>query len=558
MAYTALGTRWRVLLLVGLFAAGLLAVLLSHTSTTPPARVQYTLSPAAPDVGMTTTFVASRRSCRRPPCAYRWSATRRGGGPEVLGRGRVLNHAFAAAGTYAVTLTVSDSSGSHLSKVRPVVVSSLALPHDPQFVGPGYYARFSDGPPASRSFFPIYTYQVNLGQWEPLAARIAAMGVNGIDDAYSPPAAADYRLGVANGLHFNAIGKLTAPGAGTVTSYAMQDEPNQSGSPFAASSCPPDKDSCAQAYMAEAKSYRQADRTRPVWGNFTKDVDEWTYPASGWTAAQFSRHVRTLIGALDIASADYYGWTDSFEWNQSTGDGTGHYGAWVYGHTVARVHRYNPDIPVYGFVECCDSTNGNGTTKPTNEMMPGMLQAAVWNILVHGGRGYIFWTTNFWDSSSGGDPFADPYPGATYQSVYALYGEHQWDAQYAAARRVNHIVKAMASALNSPTVTGITTSSSDRVPVAVLGKDVDGKLWLLAQADGDTGHPLSNTATMTAKITLPAAVPAGTVLDVVGEHRSVVVDARHQFSDTFGIRTETPFSGQSITYGYQHHIYVAR
>jgi hypothetical protein len=264
-----------------------------------------------------------------------------------------------------------------------------------------------------------------------------------------------------------------------------------------------------------------------------------------------------MLEALDVASADFYGWTDPYEWNQGTGQGTGYYGAWVYGHTVARLNYYNPKIPAYGLVECCDSSDGNGTRKPTNEMMPGMLAAAIWNILVHGGRGYVFWTTNFWDSSRGGDPSAEPYQGASYQGAFALYAEHQWDAQYDSAQQVDREVESFAPELNSPTVTGISATSSRGVPVATLGKAVGGGLWLLAQADGSRIYPLSNTTRLTAKITLPNAVPPGTVLNVVGENRTVTVNADHQIIDTFGTATETPFSGKPITYGYQHHIYHA-
>jgi hypothetical protein len=429
---------------------------------------------------------------------------------------------------------------------------------DPSFVGPGYYARFPHGPSSSMEFFPIYTYQLNLGQWSQLPARIAAMGVNGIDDAYDAPVSSDFQLGLRYGLRFNLMGKLPPPSASrSVSSYAMQDEPNQTSSPYAASSCSPTNDTCAKAYVGVAHAYRAEDRTRPVWGNFTKDVDEWTPPPTGWTVAQFARHESEMLGALDIASADFYGWTDSYEWNQATGRGTGHYGAWVYGHTVERLSALDPHIPAYGFVECCDSTDGNGTVKPTNEMMPGMLRAAIWNILVHGGRGYVFWTTNFWDSSPGGDPEADPYPGATYQGAYALYGEHQWDAQYNSAEMVDHEVESFAPELNSPTIRGIAAHSSDGVPVATLGKDVGGRLWLLAQADGNPTFPLSNTSPMTATVTLPRAVRAGTVLKVVGENRTVTVNAEHQITDTFGTTTETPFSGRPITYGYQHHVYAA-
>jgi len=465
----------------------------------------------------------------------------------VIGAAALVSvHALAAGGRAAASTTVR----------APAPAAHWLL--DRSSAGPGYYARFAHGPSPSSSFFPIYTYQVNLGQWGPLAARIRAMGVNGIDDAYDPPMPSDYRLGLRNGLRFNVMSRRRPADARAVTSYAMQDEPNQTGSPYAASSCAPTDDTCALGYEAAAQAYRAADPTRPVWGNFTKDVDEWTFPPPGWTPAQFARHESEMLGAVDIASADLYGWTDAYEWNQASGQGTGHYGAWVYGHTVARLHAYNPRIPDFGFVECCDSIDGSGTTKPTNEMMPGMLAAAIWNILVHGGRGYVFWTTNFWDSSAGGDPYADPYPGATYQGDFALYAEHQWDAQYDAAQQVDHQVQSFARDLNSPTVGGITATTSSGAPLATLGKDVGGRLWLLAQADGDTASPLSNTAPMTGVITLPRVVPAGTVLDVVGENRTVTVDADHRITDTFGTTTETPFSGTPITYGYQHHVYVMR
>lgn len=94
--------------------------------------------------------------------------------------------------------------------------------------------------------------------------------------------------------------------------------------------------------------------------------------------------------------------------------------------------------------------------------------------------------------------------------------------------------------------------------MTVLGKDFGGKLWLLVIADGNEAHPMSNQSSMTATITVPDVISAGTVLNVVGESRTVTVDASHQFTDTFGTTTETPTSVRSIpplTYGYQHHVY---
>ena len=368
------------------------------------------------------------------------------------------------------------------------------------------------------------------------------------------PAAADYDTGRSHGLRFNIMGDQDAPGAVSYPRDGRRARPD--GEPLCGQLVLPGADHCAAAYVAAANGYRAKDPQRPVWGNFTKDVDEWSFPPAGWSGAAFRGHVSTMLRSLDIASADDYGWTDTYEYNQSTGEGTGHDGAWVYGHAVARLQELNPRIPAYGFVECCDSTDGNGATKPTNEMMPGMLQAAVWNILVHGGRGYVYWTTNFWDSSPGGDPDADPYPGATYTGNYALYSEHQWDAQFAAARAVNLQVRSLASALNAPTILGISASGASGCRWRRWAR-TSGASWLLAEADGDAAHPLQHLS-MIARITVPDAVAPGTELEVLGEHRTVTVDAHHQITDTFATTSETPFSGRAITYGYQHHIYVMR
>jgi hypothetical protein len=486
----------------------------------------------------------------------------------VLGRRSVFVYVFRSAGTYAVRLTVFEHSRGSSSKsltffVHPATPKpagpALTLPHDPGFVGPSYYTKFAHGPSSSLSYFPILTYQMNLGQWNQLPSRIAAMGVNGVDNAYDGGSQGNLNVAARHRFTYNVGGPVTAFSSNrqVVTSYAMDDEPNTSGGQFAASSCSPSNDVCAQAYVNQASAYRSADSTRPVWGNFAKDVAEWSFPPSGWSDTQFAKHERTMLGALDIVSADYYGWTDQYEWNQaSPRTSSGHYGAWVYGHAMDRLRYYNPAIPVYGFVECCDSGDGSGQTKPMNEMMPGMLQTSVWNLLVHGARGYVYWTTDFWDSSGGGDPFDSGYSGASYWGNYALYGDHQWDAQYNAAQQVDQQVKSFAPELNSPTVSGITATSSSGVPVTALGKDYGGKLWLLAQADGNETYPLSNRSQMTATITLPSTVPAGTVLNVGGENRTVTVNAKHQITDTFGTTTETPFSGVPITYGYAHHIYT--
>jgi hypothetical protein len=182
--------------------------------------------------------------------------------------------------------------------------------------------------------------------------------------------------------------------------------------------------------------------------------------------------------------------------------------------------------------------------------MPGMIEAAIWNLLAHGARGYTIWPRDFCGRNQ------QPYTGVTYTGEFSMFADHLWDAQYARLGQVDGDVADNARALNSPTVKGVTGAGTGGVPVTTLGKDLDGRLWVLAQADGNTQYPLSNRSAMTGTIRLPAAITPGTVFTVVGEGRTITVNASRELVDTFATTTETPTStGRALTYGYDHHIY---
>lgn len=436
------------------------------------------------------------------------------------------------------------------------------LPHDPSFVGPSYYAKWSNGPSTSMDYFPVLAYHMNLNQWSQLPARLKGAGVNGIKMAYDQSDNSIFATAAANGLSFLGIASKVQWDAGpanriddvrtnsqVATAYDVSDEPNKDGSPYAKIGSP-STDSGAQLYVTNANEQRSADPTRPVTGNFTKDVEEWNnYGPTGWTAADVERHNRTMMKALDITSADVYAWVDEWEWKQAdaaNGDyGTRHVGAWVYGHTIDRLRYYNPDAPAYGFVEATVSGDCSNT------MMPGMIESAVFNIVAHGGRGYTIWPRDFCGRNT------QPYTGATFTGTYSVFGDHLWDTQYARFASVNATIRDNVREINSPTISGVSAVGQNGIPVTALGKDVGGKLWLLAQADGNASNPLSNRSAMTGTITLPDSVPAGTILNVKGENRTVTVNSSHQIVDTFGTTTETPPStGRALTYGYDHHIYA--
>jgi hypothetical protein len=432
---------------------------------------------------------------------------------------------------------------------------TITFTHDPSYVGPSYYSQWSQGPPTDMTYFPIMAYHMNLEQWTTLPQQLADSGINGIDWGYDDPGQGNLNIAHARGWHcfINYGGDVDTGHTNTdvVHGYVMFDEPNQTGSPYDPLGTSGATDPTGHAYAADVATQQAADPNRPVTGNFTKDIMDYAFPPSGWTNAQWTAHMSRMLGALDIVVADIYAWTDPFEWDQQTTPfpTNTHYGAWIYGLTIRRLRGYNPTAPAFAMVEVTDNYAGSGP--PNNTATPEMIETAMWQIIVNGGRGIVIWPRDFYFED---DVFE---PGASFIGEASLWGDQTWRPQRARLTSVAAKIHQQATAINSPTVLGCSATGAGGVPVDVLGKDVTGKLWMLVQASGNESHQFSNTSSMTATITVPSVVPAGTVFDVLDEARTVTVNSSHQFTDTFGTTTETPLlSDVSLTYGYKHHIYV--
>jgi len=86
----------------------------------PVSGVDFTLSPYDPLVGETVTFSATV-AAGTPPFTYAWDW----GDGTAPGDGQYATHAYAALGTYTVTLTVANTCGqsiaTHTVTVHPVV-----------------------------------------------------------------------------------------------------------------------------------------------------------------------------------------------------------------------------------------------------------------------------------------------------------------------------------------------------------------------------------------------------------------------------------------------------
>lgn len=83
----------------------------------------FTVSPAAPSQLQTVTFDASDPNLDAALVGYAWDF-----GDGSKGSGRVASHQFRDAGTYTVTLTVTDVAGRKGSRSRNVAVGTSGLP----------------------------------------------------------------------------------------------------------------------------------------------------------------------------------------------------------------------------------------------------------------------------------------------------------------------------------------------------------------------------------------------------------------------------------------------
>jgi hypothetical protein len=525
--------------------------------------------------------------------------------------------------TVTVTATNdAGSAGATSTPVGPVTAASSGggttetLTHDPSFVGPSYYDQFANTSKLqSMNFFPIGIWEEDLSN-PVLASLTTGMGVNFLDEEYSGGCETELDAVAANNMveqvnpshsydpcpgtnDCNGQDTYSTPLAcfsgdsnvGDIFGYTLFDEPNE-GTSWGINNCPntppiasdPAQDTCAESAIQDAAEITAGDPTRTTYGDETKSIFPWeeTAPAA-WNSANcgtgtnvplpnggttnwsgcFEKHESMLFSAISLGASDIFGWTDPYEIQDNdvastadqgqdtctTGEQT-HCGAWVDAYAVDRIKYYNSGIP--GMVMLSMTRSADGSAVDT----PPMIDADIWDSIAHAARGIIWWAAD--DAASAP---VDPVSGSDCDQSDDGVCDIYWQANYNEAAADDKAVESIADELNSPTVEGVSASDSQGVPVATLGKDVNssGKLWILATADGDDTHQMSNTTPMTVTITVPDTVPVGTVFNVVGENRTVTVDANHQFTDTFGTTTidsgtDWP-SGVSLTIGYQHHIY---
>ncbi len=240
------------------------------------------------------------------------------------------------------------------------------------------------------------------------------------------------------------------------------------------------------AIVQQAAETRAADPSRPTIINFGVWMGT---PGGGvgygYIEKSYEEDMRTYCSAADIASADYYGWTHPDR---------DKVGAYRYGQVVDTMRKWcGPDKPVYGFVE-------TGHPHERGELItPDQVESAVWNSILHGANGINYFAHSF-------------YPEGEGEYASAITRRDVADR----LARLNLRLQALAPVLNAPALSGVRGVGD--VPIATLHKVVDGRRYVLAQADGDDARPGS------ARTRASISVPVGDgVVEVVDEGRTVSV-----------------------------------
>jgi len=317
-----------------------------------------------------------------------------------------------------------------------------------------FYAKWSHGPSADKSFFPIAVWLQSPAK----APQYREAGINVYVGLWRGPTEEQLQTLKQAGILLicsqNKVA-LSHKDDPTIIGWMHGDEPDNAqslgegkgyGPPI-----PPEK------IVADYERIRAADPNRPVILNLGQGV-AW----DGW----YGRGVRTnhpedyplYVQGCDIASFDIY----PVAHDKPAVAGK----LWYVAYGVERLKQWAGDQRrVWDCIECTHISN------PTKKATPHQVRCEVWMSLIHGSMGLIYFVHEFQPKFNESALLSDP-------------------NMLAAVTQINQQIHELAPVLNSPTVVGgaRVVSQYDSVPVAIMVKQYEGATYLFAVAmrDGQT------------------------------------------------------------------------
>ena len=375
----------------------------------------------------------------------------------------------ATSTTSTAPSTTTTTTSSSTTPTAPAT-ASVPVPSGPTPIL-DYYKKWSKGPQFSASQFPIGVWMQDPTRQADTTSQWKALGVNTYVGVWSWPTDAGAYPGHAQDV-LNAFG---AAGAQALANWdtgapAMEAKPNGSTVRGHILADEPDMNGTTPAQLAsKASAARAGDPNRPTYVNFSKGI------VNGWNngVAVTAADKRAYCASADIASVDYYGFTDPWE---------GRPGAVGYAEGMdALKAACGNDKPLWGFVE---------TTRPfdSTRITPAQYEVAVWTLLASGADGIELFIHDF----GGGGGWED-----------ALLRDSAAAAVKARVDVVSDQIAAVAPLLNQADATASSTNGN----VRVLGKT--------------SGAVIVNMATtsQTATLTTPCGTTSVTLASY--EHRTI-------------------------------------
>jgi hypothetical protein len=437
------------------------ALALSPAIAASGPRAQFLQRPSSPVSGEVTTFDASRSSCDREPCSYRWSIAstlQRLRHARAVASGRVFRYRFRGAGARYVRLTVANERWRRSTLTKTLAVSraasalrSAAISLEPVDGGVGYYGRFSHPLPSNADYFPI-------GAWfRPAEAaqipRYTDFGMNlfvGVEYPEGANEAAIRQAGMRTLIYIGERTRFNDLG-GEVAGWLIDDEADMQQGPGG------DTVNCTGGgydTMRQANASTPSDG-RARYANYGKGVGWWE------TDAQASCFVNEF---QDLQSIDAYWMTDPNEKPPAKQAGTQRaYKPWSYGWSVDRMRaldaRDGERKPIWNFVET-GWPWGETEAQGGRRILPAEARAAVWHSIIAGARGIIYFDHHF--------------NGPCDESVIRAQCYHD---THAALKATNHQIKGLAPVLNSPSVRSGWTANA---PIRAMVKWHGGHFYVFA------------------------------------------------------------------------------
>jgi len=374
------------------------------------------------------------------------------------------------------------------------IVGSVGATSSAPATASSYYASFSNGLPSSSSFFPIAVFdQSPSGGDVPApstnqAQQMAAEGINineGENSNSQLPG--DLATACAQGLYLIGGNAVTA---GTVPSLVADADANPACAKYLVGYDAGDE-GCTSTPETVIPQIHAADPTRMAeWGQ------------SGFFPNNQSASCIAAMLASDIASGDVYEITSPWLGTTCNIPGEQSDCLWGYGvQTQRMVAASGGTRPVWVDLDAgsdnlgFSSQNGSTCNSATNlcsqgneqRATPEQVNSAAWLTLINGSNGIIWFCD---DSVTGADACLGGGAGGQASACASTCGIP------ANLSYVDDTVRGFAQELNSPSVGGITfTSSNVATPINEMTKSVDGTTYLFSEADR-AGGPTTATYTV--------------------------------------------------------------